>query len=77
MDTQLTRREWMLAAACSGEVLSAQQAPAFFDPATAAEIEAIAAQIIPDDDTPGARQAGVIQFIDRALAGYDQDKQDA
>jgi len=75
----LTRRDWMLAAACWTEVLRAQsQASANFvwiDPATAAEIEAIAAQIIPDDDTPGAKTAGVIWFIDRALAGYNQDKQ--
>ena len=40
----------------------------------AAEIKAIACQIIPDDETPGAERAGVIWFIDRALAGYDQDK---
>jgi gluconate 2-dehydrogenase gamma chain len=35
--------------------------------AEAVEIEAIAAQIIPTDDTPGAREAGVIYFIDRIL----------
>ena len=70
----------MLAAACWGEVLRAQTPEstkfAWFDPATATEIKAIAAQIIPDDDTPGAERAGVIWFIDRALAGYDQDKQE-
>lgn len=70
----------MLAAACWGEVLRAQSAGAekfiWFDPASAGEIRAIAAQIIPDDATPGAERAGVIFFIDRALAGYDQDKQD-
>jgi gluconate 2-dehydrogenase gamma chain len=75
----LTRRDWMLAAACWAEVLRAQSQDSakfvYFDPATAAEIEAIAAQILPDDETPGARTAGVIWFIDRALAGYDQDKQ--
>lgn len=49
----------------------------FFDAATAAEIEAIAAQIIPSDGTPGAREAGVIYFIDRALAGFDEDKRPA
>jgi len=70
----------MLAAACWGEVLRAQTpgSPKFvwFDPASAAEIEAIAAQIIPDNDAPGARKAGVILFIDRALSGYDLDKQE-
>jgi len=43
------------------EVLSAEQA---------AEIEAAAARIIPSDDSPGAREAGVIYFIDRALATF-------
>jgi gluconate 2-dehydrogenase gamma chain len=41
---------------------------AFLTAAEAADIEAIAAQIIPTDDTPGAREAGVVFFIDRALA---------
>ncbi|HEX9692024.1 MAG TPA: gluconate 2-dehydrogenase subunit 3 family protein [Gemmatimonadales bacterium] len=34
-------------------------------PAQAADLEAIAAQIIPTDDLPGAREARVIVFIDR------------
>jgi gluconate 2-dehydrogenase gamma chain len=73
----ITRREWMLAAACWAEVLRAQtQKFAWFDPAAAAEINAIACQIIPDDDTPGADRAGVIWFIDRSLAGYDADKRE-
>jgi gluconate 2-dehydrogenase gamma chain len=38
--------------------------------AEAADIEAVAAQIIPTDDTPGAREAGVVYFIDRALATF-------
>ncbi len=46
----------------------------FFLPEQAAEIEAIAAQIIPADDTPGAREARVIYFIDRALTTFDRDK---
>ena len=70
----------MLAAACWAEVLRAQNSHSnqlvWFNPAGVAEIQAIAAQIIPDDDTPGAGTAGVIWFIDRSLAGYDQDKQE-
>ena len=70
----------MLAAACWAEVLRAQNSQSdqlvWFNPADAAEIKAIAVQIIPDDDTPGAGTAGVIWFIDRSLAGYDQDKQE-
>jgi len=73
----ITRRDWMLAAACWAEVLRAQTKQfAFLDSTTVSQIEAIACQIIPDDETPGAKQAGVIYFIDGALAGYDQDKRD-
>jgi gluconate 2-dehydrogenase gamma chain len=36
--------------------------------AEAADVEAIAAQIIPTDDTAGAREAGVVYFIDQALS---------
>jgi gluconate 2-dehydrogenase gamma chain len=49
----------------------------FFSPEQAVEIESVAAQIIPKDDTPGAREAGTIYFIDRALTTFDQDKQAA
>lgn len=41
--------------------------------AEATEFEAIAAQIIPSGDTPGAREAGVIYFIDTVLADIDPD----
>jgi gluconate 2-dehydrogenase gamma chain len=42
----------------------------FFNATEAADVEAVAAQIIPTDDTPGAREVGVIYFIDRALATF-------
>jgi Gluconate 2-dehydrogenase subunit 3 len=45
----------------------------FFTPAEAAEIDAIAARIIPTDDTPGAREAGVVYFIDHGLATFGVD----
>jgi gluconate 2-dehydrogenase gamma chain len=48
----------------------------YFDPATAAEVEAIAAEIIPTDETPGAREAGVIYFIDHALSTFDKGSQE-
>lgn len=38
-----------------------------------AGLEAIAARIIPTDETPGAREAGVIHFIDQALGGQMAD----
>jgi gluconate 2-dehydrogenase gamma chain len=40
----------------------------------AAEIAAIAEQILPSDETPGAREAGVVFFIDKALHTFDADK---
>jgi hypothetical protein len=42
----------------------------FLTAAEAADVEAVTAQIIPTDDTPGAREAGVIHFIDRSLATF-------
>jgi gluconate 2-dehydrogenase gamma chain len=44
--------------------------------ADAAEIEAAAAQIIPSDDTPGAREARVVYFMDRALKTFAKDQRD-
>ncbi len=35
---------------------------------------ALAAQILPSDDGPGADEAGVIYFIDRALTTFDADQ---
>ena len=37
----------------------------FFTPEEAIEIDAFSARIIPTDETPGAREAGVLYFIDR------------
>jgi gluconate 2-dehydrogenase gamma chain len=39
-------------------------------PEQAIEIEAAASRIIPTDETPGAREAGVIYFVDRALGTF-------
>jgi gluconate 2-dehydrogenase gamma chain len=47
----------------------------FFSPEQAAEFEAVAAQIIPTDDTPGAHEARTIYFIDRALTTFARDSQ--
>ncbi|HEY7055539.1 MAG TPA: gluconate 2-dehydrogenase subunit 3 family protein [Vicinamibacterales bacterium] len=43
---------------------------ALLSAAEAADIDAVASQIVPTDDSPGAREAGVIYFIDRALATF-------
>lgn len=45
------------------EVLTAEQA---------ADLDAITAQIIPTDELPGAREAGVVHFIDHSLATWGQ-----
>ena len=47
----------------------------FFSPEQAAEIDAMTARIIPNDGTPGAREAGVIYFIDRALKTFAREDQ--
>jgi gluconate 2-dehydrogenase gamma chain len=41
-----------------------------FTPAEAVEVTAIAARIIPTDEEPGATEAGVVYFIDRALRTF-------
>jgi len=50
---------------------------AFFTPAQGAVVEAMAAQIIPTTDTPGAREAQVIGFIDTALMTFATGQQAA
>lgn len=39
-----------------------------------ATLEAIAAQLIPKDDDPGAREALAVRYIDRVLAGQQRDR---
>jgi gluconate 2-dehydrogenase gamma chain len=43
----------------------------FFDSHQRATIAAAMARIIPTDDTPGASEAGTIDFLDRYLSGID------
>ncbi len=45
-------------------------APTFLSPEQARTVDAIAARIVPTDELPGAREAGVVHFIDRALADF-------
>ena len=85
----INRREWMLGTlsmAAAAAIASAQQhahlavadpqsaSLAFLDPATAAEVPAIAAQIVPSDDGPGATEAGAVYFFDRALTSFAADQ---
>ncbi len=46
----------------------------FLSQSEAREFEAIAARILPTTDTPGAREAGVIYFMDQALGSFMQDE---
>src|SRR6202453_4353597 len=48
---------------------------AFFTGEQAADIDAVASQIIPTDDTPGAHEARCVYFIDRALTTFLRDSQ--
>jgi len=41
----------------------------FFDPHQRATVQAAMARMIPTDDTPGATEAGTIDFLDRYLSG--------
>jgi gluconate 2-dehydrogenase gamma chain len=67
--------DWSKVAAAAHAAQRAQESPgqpstSFLSQAELADVAAIAAQIIPTDSTPGAREAGVALFIDRALATF-------
>ena len=87
--TNLTRRDWILGslsattwAAIASAQEHAHQAVAavstpvleHFDVATARDVVAITARIIPSDDGPGATEAGAVYFIDRALKTFATDQ---
>ena len=52
-----------------------QPPPAFtaFTAEEAAVLEAASARIIPTDDTPGAKEGGVVYFMDRAFSTFQKD----
>ena len=58
------------ASQAAAETASGSRATRSLTPAEAADVEAICAQIIPTDATPGAREAGVLLFVDRALGSF-------
>ncbi len=49
----------------------------FFTQAEAEEVIAITEQIIPEDNNPGATKAGVINFLDKQLAGFYSNYQES
>lgn len=75
MPDHVTRRRAIGVLAAAGEVAAAGWR--FFTAAEAAQVEALTAQIIPTTESPGAREAGVVHFIDGALAGWEADKREA
>jgi len=48
----------------------------YLDSSAALTLAALAAEIIPSDDGPGATEAGAVYFIDRALATFDAEKRE-
>jgi len=92
MPKPVTRRQWALGTfglVSASELASAWQHAyqsasgstvpklEYLDAASASEIEAITSEIIPSDGSPGAREAGVIYFIDRALSTWESGKREA
>ena len=68
----------ILAAQEHAQQMAARDFPtqfAFFTVEQAAEVAAMASAIIPTDDTPGAREAGCVYFIDSALTTFLRDSQ--
>lgn len=67
---------WLAAgAACTRRDGPASSAPlVHLSPAQATQVDAITARILPTDDTPGAREAGVVSFIDQSLNGFAKDQ---
>jgi gluconate 2-dehydrogenase subunit 3-like protein len=66
----------VVAAAQHAHEAATSKTPAKFDvltPEQARQVEAIASQIIPTDELPGAREAGVVYFVDRALKTFAKD----
>jgi hypothetical protein len=89
--TETSRRKFMVASATglsatwvaanwSSAVKAADMANGtpmtFFTPTQAADVEAISAQIIPTTDTPGAKEARAVTFIDLALVTFAKGSQD-
>jgi gluconate 2-dehydrogenase gamma chain len=73
---------WPALLAAAGHARKAAQSAApmkfeFLSVEQAKEIDAVTACIIPTDDMPGAREAGAVYFIDRALTTFASDDQNS
>jgi gluconate 2-dehydrogenase gamma chain len=47
----------------------------FLTPQEAADLDAFAAQIVPSDETPGAREAGAVYFADYVMSSINPEQQ--
>jgi gluconate 2-dehydrogenase gamma chain len=75
LGTALAAAQWPAIAAAYRHAASGVANPGnaafhFLSEDEARDVDAIAAQIIPTDDTPGAREAGAVYFIDRSLGTW-------
>jgi gluconate 2-dehydrogenase gamma chain len=57
----------------AAEAAALDDAPLVLEPREWSVVEAITGRILPADDTPGAIEAGCVNFIDKALATEDAD----
>ena len=80
--TEIATGAWMAAqlpalrATAAYAASVAPQAPwEFFTAEEAREFDAISAQIVPTDDTPGAREARVVRFVDHWFATVQKEAQ--
>lgn len=60
----------VLPSAALAEVTTLSWTPRALTPAQASTLDVVAELIMPATDTPGAREAGVPQFVDRALSDW-------
>jgi gluconate 2-dehydrogenase subunit 3-like protein len=78
----LSRRQFVgtVAATLAATWIAGPASPGFASagrvlaPGQLRDLDAIAALILPSDDSPGAREAQVVDFIDRALASFAADQ---
>jgi len=61
------------AQACARDAVEAGATFATFTAREGADFDALAARIVPTDDTPGAREAGSVYFADHALGAFLAD----
>jgi len=63
-----------ISAAAATALATAESSPsarfANFTAAQGLDLDAIASQIVPSDETPGAHEAGAVYFMDAALGGF-------